>query len=134
MIKKNIYIAFGCVFFAIGLFGYYMPVVPGTVFMILAAYCFMHSSEKLYNKIVNNPLYGSPIKSYIEDNHISLKSKFIILGSMWTATLFTFYIAPEMRYPTSLVFSDTKIVLNIKVIGIILAMIGSLVVLRAKHQ
>ena len=134
MIKKKIYIALGSLFFGIGLFGYYMPVVPGTIFMILAAYCFMHSSEKLYNKIVNHPLYGSPIKSYIEDNFISLKAKFLILGSMWIATLCTVYLVPAMRYPTSLALFDIPIVFNIKIFGILLAIIGSIVVLRARHK
>ena len=134
MIKKKFYLTLGFLFFGIGIFGYYMPVVPGTIFMILAAYCFMHSSEKLYDKIVNHPLYGAPIKGYIEKNHISLKSKFIILGSMWAATLCTVYLTPEMRYTSSLTLFDIPIVFNIKVFGIILAIIGSIVVLRAKHK
>ena len=50
-IKKNIYLVLGFIFFGIGLFGYYMPLIPGTIFMIISAYCFMNSSEKLYNKI-----------------------------------------------------------------------------------
>ena len=134
MIKRKIYLILGIIFFGIGLFGYYMPVVPGTIFMILAAYCFMHSSEKLYNKIVNHPIYGKPIKNYIENHFIPLRVKFIILGSMWIATLFTLYITPSMRYPTSLTFFDIPIVINIKIIGIILSLIGSIVVLRARHR
>ena len=134
MIKRKIYLILGIIFFGIGLFGYYMPVVPGTIFMILAAYCFMHSSERLYNKIVNNPIYGKPIKDYIENHFISLRAKFIILGSMWGATLFTLYITPSMRFPTSLSFFDIPIAINIKIIGIILAIIGTIVVLRAKHK
>ena len=102
--------------------------------MILAAYCFMHSSDRLYNKIVNNPIYGKPIKDYIENHFISLRAKFIILGSMWGATLFTLYITPSMRYPTSLSLFDIPVVVNIKIIGIILAAIGTFVVLRAKHK
>ena len=99
----------------LGVAGYILPVMPGTIFMILAAYCFMHSSEKLYNKIVNHPIYGKPIKNYIENHFIPLRVKFIILGSMWMATLFTLYIAPSMRFPISLTFFDIPIVINIKI-------------------
>ena len=134
MIKKYIYIAFGFLFFGIGLLGYYMPVLPGTIFMILAAYCFMHSSDKLYGKIVNHPIYGAPIKDYIENHFISLRAKFIILGSMWITTLCTLYLASSMRYLTSLTLFNMPIIFNIKIIGIMLAIIGSIVILRASHK
>ena len=91
-IKKNIYLVLGFVFFGIGLFGYYMPLIPGTIFMIISAYCFMNSSEKLFNKIVSHPLYGNPIKQYIDHNIIPLKTKIIILISMWSATIISFYL------------------------------------------
>tara|TARA_Y100001970_G_scaffold160056_1_gene195830 strand:- start:38 stop:439 length:402 start_codon:yes stop_codon:yes gene_type:complete len=131
MIKKKIYFALGVLFFGIGIFGYYMPVVPGTIFMILAAYFFMHSSDKFYNKIVNHPVYGSPIKDYIENNRISIKAKFIILGSMWLATLATVYFLPSMVYLTIVGFLNYLVLINVKYIGIVLAGIGTLVVLRA---
>jgi len=133
MIKKKIYFLLGILFFGLGLFGYYMPVVPGTIFMIFAAYFFMHSSDKFYGKIVNHPVYGSPIKDYVENNRISLKAKFIILGSMWMATLATVYFLPSMVYLTSIGFLNYIILINIKYIGIGLAGVGTLVVLRAKN-
>ena len=77
-IKKTIYLVLGCIFFAIGLFGYYAPLVPGTIFMIISAYFFMNSSEKLYNKIINHPVYGNPIKQYIKYNVIPRKTKIVI--------------------------------------------------------
>ena len=134
MIKRKIYLIFGFIFFGLGLFGYYMPVLPGTIFMILAAYCFMHSSKTLYNKIVNHPIYGNPIKDYIENHFISLRAKYIILASMWGATMFTVYITPSMRFPTSLTFFNLSVTINIKIIGIVLAAIGTFAVLRAKHK
>ena len=57
-----------------------MPVMPGTIFMILAAYCFMNSSDKLYDKIVNHPIYGKSVKLYIEHHVIPPKSKIITIN------------------------------------------------------
>ena len=122
-IKKNIYLGLGFIFFGIGLFGYYMPLIPVTVFMIISAYCFMKSSEKLYNKIINHPLYGSPIKQYIVYNVIPLKTKVIILLSMWGATFFSLYI-----------LSYTQSSSPIKMIGIVLSIIGTIVVLSTKNN
>ena len=134
MIKKKIYIALGCIFFSLGVLGYYMPVMPGTIFMIIAAYFFMHSSDRLYLKIINNPYYGIPIKNYIENHIIPTKTKIIILLSMWTATLVTVYITPPMRFPISQQIFGFEVAFNLKVIGIILSVIGSVVVLRAKDK
>ena len=117
-IKKVIYKILGLIFLAIGITGYYLPILPGTIFLIIAAYFFMQSSDRLYNKIINHPVYGNPIKGYLENNIIPFKTKVIILLSMWAATFITVYITPS----------------NFKVLGIILAIIGTVVVLRAKNK
>tara|TARA_Y100000768_G_scaffold2561_1_gene1889 strand:- start:325 stop:711 length:387 start_codon:yes stop_codon:yes gene_type:complete len=127
--KKKIYIFLGSLFFTIGLIGYYIPILPGTIFMIIAAYFFMHSSDRLYKKITSNPYYGYPIKLYIEKHIISIKAKILILSSMWIASIITIYVTPPLIIPF-LYESE----LNLKIIGIILAIIGSVVVLRAKNR
>jgi len=122
-LKKRIYKILGLIFFGLGLFGYYMPVFPGTIFMIIAAYFFMNSSDSLYKKIVNNPIYGSPIKQYVENNIISIKSKLVILLSIWIATFFSMYILINVKYSLAL-----------KIIGITMSAIGTFFVLRAKNK
>ena len=122
-LKKRIYKILGLIFFGLGLFGYYMPVFPGTIFMIIAAYFFMNSSDCLYKKIVNNPIYGSPIKQYVENNIISIKSKLVILLSIWIATFFSMYILINVKYSLAL-----------KIIGITMSAIGTFFVLRAKNK
>lgn len=122
-LKKRIYKILGLIFFGLGLFGYYMPVFPGTIFMIIAAYFFMNSSDSLYKKIVNNPIYGSPIKQYVENNIISIKSKLVILLSIWIATFFSMFILINVKYSMSL-----------KILGITMSAIGTFFVLRAKNK
>ena len=103
---------------AIGTLGYILPVLPGTIFMILAAYCFLQSSDTLYKKIVDHPKYGHPIKQYIENNYIHKKTKIVILISMWGATFISIiYISP---HPYLSIFAA------------FLSLLGSAMVLRAK--
>ena len=132
--KKRIYIILGYIFFALGIFGYYMPVIPGTIFMVISAYFFMNSSEKLYKKITENQFYGKSVKQYVENGIIPLKMKVIILLSMWIATLITVYVTPAMKIPLGIEFFDTEIVFNFKLFGIILAIIGTIVILKAKNK
>ena len=63
----------------LGFTGYVLPVMPGTIFMILAALCFLRSSDRLYNKIINNPSFGGSVKSYVEEGYINKPSKYVIL-------------------------------------------------------
>ena len=115
-LSKKIYLVFGFIFMGIGIAGYMLPVLPGTIFMIIAAYCFLNSSEKLYKRIVNHPSYGKSIKDFIEKNKIPRSSKSIILLSMWLATVFSVVILN----PT----------IALKTLVIFLAIIGTIVVLR----
>ena len=115
ILNKKLYFGLGIIFMGIGTLGYVLPVLPGTVFMIIAAYCFLNSSDKLYSRIVTHPSYGKSIKNYIEFNKIPRSSKIVILVSMWTATFISAFIAPTYI---------------LKSIVVVLALIGSFVVLN----
>ena len=134
LLKKRIYKILGFIFFGLGLFGYYMPIFPGTIFMIISAYFFMYSSDRLYKKIINHPLYGNSIKQYIENGMIPLKSKIIILLSIWIATLVSIYITPDIKFPLEIKLFNLDIIINFKFIGIILSIIGSIFVLKTKNK
>ena len=132
LITKKLYFVLGFTFFIIGLLGYYLPILPGTIFLIISAYFFMHSSQKFYKKIVNNPYYGRTIKLYIEDNIISVKSKVIILLSIWIATFIT--ISINMLTNFNFNISGIDLTINIKIIAVLISVIGSIFVLRTKNN
>ena len=48
MLKNYFYITFGIINVGLGLIGTIIPVLPTTIFMIIAAGCFLKSSQKLY--------------------------------------------------------------------------------------
>ena len=55
----------GLFFYGIGILGYFIPGLPGTIFIIIAAGFFMKSYPKLYKKIINNPGYGLVVEEFI---------------------------------------------------------------------
>ena len=116
-LNKKLYFLLGVISMLVGTLGYMLPVLPGTIFMIIAAYCFLNSSDRLYGKIVNHPTYGTSVKNYIEFNRIPRSSKIIILSSMWIATFFSVFILAPTYF--------------LKSLALILALIGTFVVLRA---
>ncbi len=102
----------------LGLIGIPVPGLPTTPFMILAAACFAKSSQRFYDWIINNRLFGSHVKNYREGNGIPKRSKPTILATMWVFVLFAVLIA---------IPDDVRIS---KVATVFLAIIGTIFILR----
>ncbi len=73
----------GNFFVALGLLGILFPLLPTTPFLLLAAACFLRSSERFYNWLMNNKLLGNYIKNYTEKKSIPLKVKVLSLSFLW---------------------------------------------------
>ncbi len=68
-IKQSIYLALGVVFFIFGLVGIFIPILPTTPFMILAATFFAESSPRLHKALLNNRWFGADLRRW-EENRI----------------------------------------------------------------
>ena len=108
----------GFISMVLGLIGIPVPGLPTTPFMILAAACFAKSSQRFYDWIINNRLFGSHVKNYREGNGIPKRSKPTILATMWVFVLFAVLIA---------IPDDVRIS---KVATVFLAIIGTIFILR----
>ena len=115
---KLIYMVFGYLFMGLGIAGFYLPLLPGVLFLILAAYCFMRSSPKYYNQIINNKLYGLYVKNFIEHKIIPKKIKFIIIFFIWSFTsLSIFYFFNSNTIISKLLILLIPIISTITVIS-----------------
>ena len=121
-LKKYILQIMGFVFYCIGIVGYILPGLPGTIFIILAALCFLYSSPKYYNKIINNKNYGTIVRDFVESGVIPKNVKVIILFCIWVFSLASIFY---FLYYNLLVY---------RLIVLILAFIGSFFVIRAKEK
>lgn len=78
-ILKLIWISLGLFFVALGAIGAVIPGMPTTVFLVLAAACFIRSSQKLYDWLIKNKTFGPYLKDYREGKGIPLKAKVVAL-------------------------------------------------------
>lgn len=78
---------FGWLFFSMGVVGMFVPVWPTTPFMLLAAACFMRSSERLHEWLVTHPKYGEHIRDYLEGRGLRRGTKIVAIGTMWASIL-----------------------------------------------
>lgn len=91
-LKKNrivraLYMAGGTFSLALGIIGIFVPGLPTTPFVLLAAALYAKSSEKLYNWLLENKYLGPRIKNYQRQKGVPLKGKYRIIALMLTMVL-----------------------------------------------
>ncbi len=78
-IKKITYTLIGLLSLALGAVGSVIPVLPTVPFLLLAAFCFARSSEKLHNWFVGTRLYKENLESYVAGRGMTRKTKVRIM-------------------------------------------------------
>jgi len=78
----GLYKLLGFIFVALAGLGFVLPVLPGTPFLLAAAWCFARSSEKWHRWLLESELFGPVIANWEERRCISLRTKFVAVGSM----------------------------------------------------
>lgn len=115
---KPLFFSIGLIMLVLGLIGIMVPGMPTTIFMIIAAACFFRSSEKFYNWVVNNKLFGKAVLDYRSGNGMPLKAKLMAWGMMWIFGSYAIFIAIPDR------------LLYIRIFVLVLMIIGTIVVYR----
>ncbi|MEM8916190.1 MAG: YbaN family protein [Pseudomonadota bacterium] len=72
---RHIWTALGLVSLGIGLVGIVLPILPTTVFLLLAAYCFARGSERLHTWLIEHKRFGPPIEDWRREGAISRRAK-----------------------------------------------------------
>lgn len=78
-IKKIVLIILGCIGLGLGAVGAVLPLMPAFPFLLLAAFCFAKSSEKLNNWFIGTKLYKNNLESYIKGKGMTWKTKIRIM-------------------------------------------------------
>ncbi|MBN2159910.1 MAG: YbaN family protein [Spirochaetes bacterium] len=78
-----ILIFFGLVSLAAGIIGIFVPVLPTTPFLLLAAALFIRSSDRLYRWLISNRLLGGYIRDFRERGGMTAGAKLSAIALMW---------------------------------------------------
>jgi uncharacterized membrane protein YbaN (DUF454 family) len=98
-LRKALLIFFGTLFVALGVLGMFLPLVPTTVFLLMAAYCYSKSSEKFHNWLLNNRWCGAYIKNYKSGRGISARQKASTIAILWASIGFSmWYVAGALWF------------------------------------
>lgn len=78
-LKKIIYIIVGCIGVGLGAVGAVVPMLPAFPFLMLAAFCFARSSEKLDRWFKGTRLYKENLEDYVAGRGMTWKTKIRIM-------------------------------------------------------
>lgn len=112
---KPLLIISGSIFLGLGFLGIFVPGLPTTPFLLLAAGCYVRSSNRLYSWLLGHRLFGRHIKNFRESRSIPLRSKIISLILMWVMIGVSVFFLIEN--------------LTVRIVIFILGLIGTLVLL-----
>lgn len=95
MFKRIAFITLGIMSLILGIVGIVLPVLPTTPFLLLSSYLFLRSSDSLYNWLIDHPVLGFYIKSYIKYRAVERKSKIIAILLLWTTMGISNYLVDK---------------------------------------
>ena len=121
-LSRRLLIVAGTVFTATGIVGIFIPILPTTPFLLLAAACYIRSSERFYRWLLTNRLFGTYIRNYIEGRGMPLWIKIVTILLLWTTI------------GLSVSFATQNLALRIVLILIAVGVTAHIICIRAKRQ
>jgi uncharacterized membrane protein YbaN (DUF454 family) len=82
-IVRHVLITAGTLFLILGIVGVFLPVLPTTPFLLLAAACYARGSSRFYSWLMNNRLFGTYIRNYREGRGLPPRVKVIVIILLW---------------------------------------------------
>lgn len=89
-IRKIISILIGCLALAAGAVGAVLPLLPTVPFLMLAAFCFARSSERLNHWFINTKLYKNNLETYVQGRAMTIQTKLRTIAAITLLMGFSF--------------------------------------------
>ena len=92
--KKGLYVVLGTLALALGFIGLFLPVIPTTPLVLVAAACYMRGSERLHGWLLESKWFGETIRTYQAGQGLRKATKIRSFTLMWIVIIVSavFYV------------------------------------------
>ena len=116
-LAKYLYLISGFILVAIGVVGIFLPLLPTTIFLILASVCFLKSSRKANEWLRNHKVLGGYIDNYQNKTGLTRNAKIANIITLWTSiSLSAFLLTEEFYIRLILLFIATGVTIHLLMI------------------
>ena len=91
-IKRLLWIILGFIGLGIGAVGVVLPMLPAFPFLLLAAFRFGKSSERLHKWFIGTKLYKNNLESYVKGQGMTLYTKIKVMVTVTLLMAFGFFM------------------------------------------
>ena len=92
---RYLYLISGFLLVVIGVIGIFLPILPTTIFLILASACFVKSSPRANEWLRNHKILGAYIKNYQDKTGLTIKAKIFNIFFLWIMILSSAFFFTE---------------------------------------
>jgi len=110
--RRRLLQALGWVCVGLGAIGVVLPIMPTTVFLLIALWAFARSSPRLHAWLLNNPHFGPYIEDWENHRVIPVRAKVMAIGMMTASGL---WLAFGTNAPLYVVLGVIAVMLSVAV-------------------
>lgn len=100
---RQLYFAVGWLFFALGVIGAFLPVMPTTPFMLLALWAFAKSSPRFHDWLYRHPFFGPPLQQWQRHRVIPRTAKIMSISMMSASLGYLVFFSGQPYYVSAIV-------------------------------
>jgi uncharacterized membrane protein YbaN (DUF454 family) len=114
---RALLVAAGLACVGLGFAGIFVPLLPTTPFLLLAAACFLRSSERFYRWLMGNRYVGNYLRNYMEHRATTMATKVGSITTLWCCLGFAGYFFTE-SWPVRAILLTVGIGVTIHLAGL----------------
>lgn len=92
---RAVWVVLGGLSLLLGVIGIFLPVLPTTPFVLLAAACFARGSQRFHGWLMGHPRFGPLVSDWQRYRSIPFKAKCLALSMMWVSMGTTAWLLRE---------------------------------------
>ena len=81
--RRLLYVSVGTLCLALGAIGIFLPLLPTTPFWLLACWCYVRGSRRLYMRLLRHPYAGVRLRRFLRERTMPRSAKIVSIGMMW---------------------------------------------------